>query len=337
MKRILVALFSLAVLGASSVVFAVSDGHYDPARQHCLGSDNNSDRPDYANPECHSLWFSLSDGSGHEYFGVGPRMTPEGQFPNTVDVWIDLGLGTQKRYWIDRSGIHGPVKVPGTPTRKWTGLRLYFGADDQLDGGEHDSSEYVNNGPSDGGAIELNVSKKKAFATWVASLSELSSFLENPIPVASAGMGSCADGVCLSMTTHRRVAYQGGDPTTHRSVANYEGVEWDPVDCAGPSDGSNGNGRCSSPAHPDWTLGDWHAHRGTAYVDPGFQFFEDPDPQASPAVFDFVGIPAADPYPLPAIYVGTCGVILGGGPTMTLRPGPGINSAGQFVLSTGCS
>src|SRR5712691_10329966 len=163
MKRMVLALFCIAVLAASSAVFAVSDGHYDYGRQHCLGSDNNSDQPTYANPECHSLWISLSDGSGHEYFGVGPRQTADRRAPNTVDVWIDLGLGMQKRYWIDKAGIHGPTKVAGTAAHRLTGLRLYFGADDQLDPGgfgEHDSSSQVNQGPSDGGGINVDISPK---------------------------------------------------------------------------------------------------------------------------------------------------------------------------------
>ena len=64
------------------------------------------------------------------------------------------------------------------------------------------------------------------------------------------------------------------------------------------------------------------------------QIYEDPDAQGSP----FGGAP----YPIPAIYVGTCGVIIGGGdvkqsPMPPSQPGaPYINSAGQLVISTGC-
>jgi len=66
MKRLVIALAGVVVLAATSSVFAVSDGHYDYSRNHCTGSDNNSDRPTYANPNCHSLWVSISDYSGHE-------------------------------------------------------------------------------------------------------------------------------------------------------------------------------------------------------------------------------------------------------------------------------
>jgi hypothetical protein len=334
MKRFVIALFGVTVLAASSVVFAVSDGHYDYSRQHCLGSDNNSDKPTYANPECHSLWVSISDYSGHEYFGIGPRMTPDHTAPNTVDVWIDLGRGVQNRYRIDRSGIHGPKRVPGTKAKPGTGLRLYFGADDQLDPGgfgEHDSSDKVNKGPSDGGGIEVNVDPASV-APWLASLSSLSTFLANPVPVASAGLGACADGVCMSFTSARRVSFQGGDATKHRDVFNYDGVEWDPYDCAGPSDGVD---RCQTAAHPGWDLGDWYRTVGTTYIEPGFQLFEDPDPEGSPGVLELVGVPRKDPYPIPALYVGSCGVVIGGGPAMQLH-GPDTNSAGQFVLLNAC-
>jgi hypothetical protein len=335
MKRILVMLVGLAVLAAAGGSFGVSDGHYDYARQHCRGSDNASDKPKYTNPSCHSLWVSLSDYSGHEYLGVGPRQTADGTAPNTVDVWIDMGRGAQTRYWFDRAGRHGPKYVKGTPAKPFTGLRVYFGADDQLDPegfGEHDSSEHVAKGPSDGGGIEFNVSPASV-KTWLASLSALSAFLADPVPVVSAGLGSCADGLCVSLTTARRVAFQGGDPTKHRDVFNYAGVEWDPYNCAGPDDSV---ADCSTPAHPDWDLGDWYDTVGTTYVEPGFQFFEDPDPEGSPGVLGLIGIPRDDPYPLPALYVGSCGVVIGGGPAMQVPKSSNTNSAGQFVLLNAC-
>ena len=335
MKRLVIALVGIVVVAASQTVFAVSDGHYDYSRQHCTGADNNSDRPTYANPECHSLWVSISDYSGHEYFGIGPRQVPDRTRPHIVDVWIDTGNGVQSRHAFDTvTHTHSVVNVPGTPAKPTTGLRLYFGADDQLDPGgfgEHDSSDQVNNGPSDGGGIELNIDPASA-TTWLASISALQAFLANPIPVVSAGLGACADGVCMSFTTARRVAFKGGDPTKHRDVFNYEGVEWDPYDCAGPSDSV---ADCQSPAHPGWNLGDWAQQVGTTYVEPGFQIFEDPDPEGSPGVLDLVGIPRKDPYPIPAVYIGSCGVVIGGGPNGQIQS-PNSNSAGQLVLANAC-
>ena len=58
---------------------------------------------------------------------------------------------------------------------------------------------------------------------------------------------------------------------------------------------------------------------------PGVQVYEDPDPQASP-----IG-----PYPLPAAYAGTCGVVVGGG-DFDFTGAPSTNSAGQIGASTGC-
>ena len=66
------------------------------------------------------------------------------------------------------------------------------------------------------------------------------------------------------------------------------------------------------------------APRGEAL---GFQFYEDPDPQGSPAT---------PIYPNPGIYVGTCGVVVGGGALPALPASPLTNSAGQLVISTGC-
>jgi len=335
MKRSLVVLFGCVVLAGSTAVFAVSDGHYDYTRQHCNGADENSSNSTFANPECHSLWISISDFSGHEYFGVGPRQTPDGVAPNTVDVWIDLGRGTQLRYWIDRKGIHGPTKHAGTKAKPLQGLRLYFGADDNLDPGgfgEHDSSHFVNGGPSDGGGINVDINPATV-PVWLASLSKLSTFLSHPVPVASEGLGSCADGLCQSNTTERRVAWQGGDTTHHRDVFNYEGVTWDPYNCSGPTDSV---ADCQDAAHPGWNLGNWNATVPTTYVEPGFQIYEDPDPEGSPGVLGLVGIKRNDPYPIPALYVGSCGVVMGGGPAMKVPDGPNTNSAHQFVLLNAC-
>ena len=41
-------------------------------------------------------------------------------------------------------------------------------------------------------------------------------------------------------------------------------------------------------------------------------------------------------YPLPALYVGTCGVVAGGGAAPAAPASPVTNSAGQVVVSTGC-
>jgi hypothetical protein len=335
MKRALVALVCLVTFAGVGNSFAVSDGHYRPERNHCTNSDDNSETPKYVNPDCKSLIYTLSDGTGHEYFGAGARQTPDGTYANTIDFWVDPGQGQMATWYVDSSGLHGPSVVPSTSKADpSTGLFVYFGADDNLDGGEHDSSNLINNGPSDGGGMEYNIDPATA-ASWVAALQagDVATLLENPTPLLNAGLGSCADGLCMSIDTTRRIAYQGGDTTKHRDVANYDGVAWDPYNCAGPTDNVKD---CSTPEHPDWTIADWEAQNGTTYIEPGFQFYEDPDPQGSPGVLGLVGIPQNDPYPLPALYIGTCGAILGGGP-MQFPAGPGVNKAGQLVIPTGCN
>jgi hypothetical protein len=334
MKRALVGLVCLVTFAGIGNSFAVSDGHYSPSRNHCTGSDNNAEKPKYVNPDCKSLIYTLSDGTGHEYFGAGARQTPDGTFANTIDFWVDPGQGQMATWYVDQGGLHGPTMAPSAgPGDPSTGLFIYFGADDNLDGGEHDSSEFINNGPSDGGGMEYNIDPATAMA-WVAALQagDVATLLENPTPLLNAGLGSCADGLCMSIDTTRRVAFQGGDKHKHRDVANYAGKEWDPYDCAGPSDTAKD---CSGPTNNGWTIKHWADKEGTVYTEPGFQFYEDPDPQGSPGVLGLVGIPQDDPYPLPALYVGSCGAILGGGP-MQFPAGPGVNSAGQLVIPTGC-
>src|SRR5436309_1296401 len=88
---------------------------------------------------------------------------------------------------------------------------------------------------------------------------------------------------------------------------------------------------------------------GTVYTEPGIQIYEDPDPQASPGILSLVGLDQVkqaltgngnDPYPLPALYLGTCGLVFGGGaqgdPTR-IDGTPLSNSAGQIVAKTACN
>ena len=73
-------------------------------------------------------------------------------------------------------------------------------------------------------------------------------------------------------------------------------------------------------SHPNGII-DWFNQVGTVYLQPGISIYEDPDPQKS----------ALPPYPLPALYVGPCGFVLGGGGPLIFS-GPGTNSAGQISL-----
>jgi hypothetical protein len=300
------------VLTGAGAALAVSDGSYSYTKQHCSGHADNYTREDETEEGCHSATASVSDGNDNEWFNIGWQQTPEGEFidPFSPEVATD--------------------PAAGDPT---TGARLYFGADDNLDGGEHDSSPQVNNGPSDGGGIQFNIDPASV-ALWANALAagDMAYLLTHPVPLIDAGFGACADGVCAAFTSQRRIAYKGkAKDGSERDVADYEGKQWDPRTCTGPSDQKEDCG-----GH---TMTWWQRREGTTYVEPGVQVYEDPDAQGSPEVFSFVGadeVLGPDPYPIPAAYAGTCGVILGGGPVTGPADTPVTNGAGQLDIATGC-
>jgi hypothetical protein len=368
-SRKITALAATVFFGASLVgtgtSFAISDGHYRFWRNGCTGSTLNTNRPKNAPHKCKSLILSISDYNGHEYFGAGfpvtANNTPAGK---EIDFWADPGLG-QDISWSVKGGVVSGVRIVKStqPAAKpASGMRLYFGANDNLDVGEHDSSGYTNNGPSDGGAIEVNINPRTA-SYWLAMLqaANLPKLLTQPVPLANGGFGACADGFCMSMATKRKVAYRGWNPAIHRDAADYiwsngKPQVWKPYVCSGPYDGSNGSKVCDMPSEHKFlgphnkcynsngymTIACWNKIDGTVYTEPGFQIYEDPDPQGSPGVINLV-VPSQiltqrDPVPWPGLYVGSCGVVIGGGPKSlpTHLNLPGTNAAGQYVYKTGC-
>ncbi|HZN15103.1 MAG TPA: hypothetical protein VFB78_12575 [Acidimicrobiales bacterium] len=287
---------ALLVLGGAAA-WAVSDGQYDYHRHHCSGAADDSEDPGRVEEGCQSITINVADGAGNEGF-VGLQQTADGQAPDPS------------------APVYG---VPATFDPA-SGVHVYFGADDNLDDGEHDSSPLIANGPSDGGAIVANADPA-ALDAWVAAFqaADVAFLLTHPVPVVDAGSGACADGICLAITTIERVGYHGGDQSQPaQPVADYTGKSWDPETCGGPSD-------TEADCGPGGIL-TWHNADGDRTVEPGVQVFEDPDPQGSP-----IG-----PYPLPAVYVGTCGVILGGGPSAQVPASPATNTAGQLAVETGC-
>jgi hypothetical protein len=309
MKRTVVIVVgaAVAVLLSAGAAVAISDGNYRSEKQHCSPMADNYDRPDYVEPDCRNLIISVSDGNDNEWGHAGLRQTADGDFVDPTNPDIAQGPG-------------------GDPS---SGVRVYFGADDNLDGGEHDSSPQINNGPSDGGAIQFNVIPGSV-EPWLDALAagDAPYLLTHPIPLVDAGTGACADGICFAASSQRRTAFDGG-ADKERDAANYEGKQWDPQTCAGPSDSKADCGR-----HP---LSWWSRKEGTVYVEPGVQVYEDPDPQASPEAIGL--IPGADlvfsedPYPIPAFYAGTCGVVAGGG-AVQAPASPVTNRAGQVVVDT---
>jgi hypothetical protein len=342
-------IFLLAVPSATA---GVSDGYYDPELMGCTPSSLTTGAG--VTPGCYSVVIAVGDGSGHRYFGAGARMVELHEQPlQTFDVWIDPGLGIKYTYTVTRSPgprIVGPQMSPSTPAHPEQGVYVYFGADDNLESGEHDGSPLMSNGPSDGGAIMVKIDPAAA-AAWVGSLQNLdvATLLSNPVPLAGGGTGACADGICFGATAVRRLAYLGGKLGAKRDAPNYVGKSWDPDSCSGESDGvTKGSATaCDDPSTPQINcalnplscntatingsgyenIRYWHNKEGAVYVQPGVNVFEDPDPQGSP-----IG-----PYPLPALSLGTCGFIFGGGDLSFTAAGAGANSAGQIVVPTACN
>jgi hypothetical protein len=308
---------ALAALLPAVQAQAVSDGYYDNERQGCTGNAFNSDEPDRTEPHCYIAAVRITGGS-HDYFTVGIPMTKDGEMPNQLEVCADLGVGTRDCALFGPDGISQEKPQKGTAPDPASGLNVYFGMNDNIDNGEHDSSEQVDNGPSDGGGAQLNANPVSA-ADWLASLQSGGAqfFLTHPLPAGDGGVGFCADGVCMSAGSQQRVLFQGTNKKKHRDVSNYDGKKWDPESCSGPSDQKKDCG-----GH---TLKWWDAQEGAVYSEPGIQIYEDPDAQGSP-----IG-----PYPLTAFYVGTCGLVIGGG-QMEVPDSPFTNKAGQLVINTGC-
>jgi hypothetical protein len=245
-------------------------------------------------------------------------------------------------------GLAPPTVLTGTPDGSIAalaqGAKVYLGADDNLDTGEHDGvhrdctglpnctpepdtgSSHSANGPSDGGAISVNWHPAEV-ATWLATLAanpgDPTPFLTNPVPLADAGFGSCADNICLGAYSRQTTLYNGGK-TGQRNVYDYSTKQWDPEPCSSGSvsDEQQCNGGKGQPHNMDQYR---KAEAHNVVAEPGVVIYGDPDPQSSP-----IG-----PYPLPAAYVGTCGVTLGGGQAQA-PASPITNSAGQASISTGC-
>jgi hypothetical protein len=307
------------MVAAAVPAFAVSDGDYDTTKNGCSPTADNSNHPHYTEKGCYAATLQLS-GAKHRYVLVGVPQTPDGTSANAVEVCLDL-TGTAKCARFDQSGFTALPDRKGTPIDpQGAELHAYFGADDNLDSGEHDGSEQVANGASDGGAIQTNVAPLTA-AQWLAQVlgGNKQYVLTHPLPGADAGFGACADGLCFSLQTQRRVAYKAGAKNAKtRDVSNYDGHTWDPPACAGPTDTKKDCG-----GH---TMSWWHHKNQTTYVEPGIQIYEDPDPQGSPE----------GPYPIPALYVGTCGFVAGGGIAPAFPASPITNKSGQLVVQTGC-
>ena len=366
---------AVAMLGAcitvagTGVAMAVSGGGYDPSQQDCSPTAmQNTDNGSTVEPGCHTLKVNVEDGKGNRYAEAGIDQMPNGpstpgllgvgypgapNFPHAGCVAVNTagtggGPGTGCGDNPDGAGFSATgdtenlsrnAIVPDTgstitlPSLASDGLEFYMGADDNLDAGEHDGVDGKNgtgesaNGPSDGGAVRAHVRPQAATTTPSAT---------DPVPVVGAGEGFCADGICQDVTTYQQALYQGNpDGDSSRDVANYDGKQFDPYDCSSGS--PEEEKACKTKDHG--SMNSWrNAEAHTVYAEPGVQVYEDPDPQSSPIDPLYVAGITQTPelYPLPGVYAGTCGVIVGGG-TLQAPAGVPSNSAGQVVVNpTGC-
>lgn len=271
----------------------------------------------------------------------------------------DTDSGDKTPQTKDAVGLTTDTGTKQTMTNILTqGAIVYFGLDDNSDDSEHDgegpfSSKQSDGdvvGASDGGAIDTSFTPQTATRT---------PSLTHPEGLVNASGGFCADGNCADVTTQQETVFYGcgantGEPKsddacpkgkqgTERDAANYQGKQWDPYNCNSGGeqtqkppepdspqecDTSSSNTSPSGSKNPNGGDQYWRQQEASQVdAEPGVQFYEDPDPSASPAT---------PIYPNPGVYVGTCGVILGGGSTPMPAGTPSTNSAHQVVVSTGC-
>lgn len=239
-----------------------------------------------------------------------------------------------------------------------TSGRIYFGSDDNLDTGEHDAPDGNNynctpkksggqkcktsngtqqqDGASDGGAVQIQWHPLSAtgYSNDLAALmtGNAAPIASDPLLLASLSGGACADGICMEATTARQTLYNGGGGSgDSRDAYNYTNSDgsphqFDPYNCSSGSQKDQQS--CGSGGEAYW----YQQEAKNVYAEPGVQIYEDPDPNGSPA------LPADPFYPLPAAYVGTCGVTVGSEATTgQLGSTPVSNSAGQISVNpTGC-
>ena len=314
--------------GCHNATLQINAGSGDNAHRWHVVSVNSDQLPD--GQSVHAGSVAIDPGMGTQYVVRFDTGTGSFILLNPLGLAIDLAT------WVAGGGQGQPpisqqiLGTPGQPsagvdqsqarkrtvTDAATNQQVYFGADDNLDNGEHDSvnpSDYngrdarVSNGPSDGGALQANT-HVQGDPSDPASLLRKNvdpTDMHNPLRAADAGTGACADGICAGADTSRRKAYQGGCRSCpDQSVYNDQNsTNWRSPDCSGQSTPSQN--QCGA----DWRngssagniYGPWR-ERGGYYTDPGVFVYEDPDPQASPITSQVVQ------YPICELYAGTMGV-----------------------------
>jgi hypothetical protein len=161
-------------------------------------------------------------------------------------------------------------------------LHVFFGADDNLESGEHDGVPERNcepdgmggetcydnvdlaNGPSDGGEIRLDLAPDTSDPFMNADPT-------NPdrlFPTAYAGLGACVDGICFNVGTGERQVYDGGqDGRVYLDDATADDYKDTDDFCSYDNEGN--------------CVREVHDQQQDFYSRPGVNVYADPDPQDS--------------------------------------------------------
>jgi hypothetical protein len=314
--------------GCHNATFQVNDGSGGYAQSWHVLSVNSDQLPNNTSP--HSGSVVLDPGRGQSTtlrFDTGT---------GALLLVSPLGLAVDLLTWAG-NGFQGPPPIPsklvGPPGKPSAGvshasaakhsalsnpgnLQVYFGADDNLDNGEHDGvnpSDFagqdaqVANGPSDGGAVQANTHPQGS-ASHPGTLITRNvdpTDPHNPVRAADAGTGACADGLCAGADTSRRKAYQGGCTTCpdQNVYSDQYTTQWRSPDCnSGSTQNQNDCGANWQNGSEQGNIYGPYSERGAYYTDPGVFVYEDPDPQSSPV------FPVDPTYPMCELYAGTMGV-----------------------------
>lgn len=161
-------------------------------------------------------------------------------------------------------------------------LHVFFGADDNLESGEHDGVPETNcepdgaggevcydnkdlaNGPSDGGEIRLDVTPNTDDPAENVDPGNMDALVTG----LYAGLGACVDGICFNAGTGERQVYDGGQ----------EGRVY--VDDATADDYKDTDDYCTYTNEGN-CVREVHDQQQDFYSRPGLNVYADPDPQDS--------------------------------------------------------
>lgn len=158
-------------------------------------------------------------------------------------------------------------------------LHIFFGADDNLESGEHDGIPETNcepdgstcynntdlaNGPSDGGEIRVDAAPNTDDPLANFDFA----YFDNILRTLYVGLGACVDGICFNAGTGERQVYDGGQ----------DGRVY--LDDATADDYKDTDDYCSYDNEGN-CVREVHDQQQDFYSRPGVNVYADPDPQDS--------------------------------------------------------